>query len=726
MKHGFRILFFLASLSAIQAQQNLSLRDATLGQRDKFRTDAMYFGSWRNGSQFTIVHRDTLFAIEPDGKKSVLATAADFRNKTGLPIQRVPYITWINQDLFRISVQDKRYLISASETMEWPCAGCPIQGLKPGQTEFDQNAENELFSEASGHIAYTVGNNVYIYPYDGNGAYGVTHDTKPGIVNGSPFVHRQEFGIHEGMWFSRDGQKLAFYRKDESNVDEYPLVETGHQMAKHSPIRYPMAGQSNESVTIGIHNVPENKTVFIDEGPIEGKYLTAVTWNLGGDEIYTASLNRGQDSLELLVFSAENGKFKRRLFFETAKTWVEPEHPLTFLPNTPNHFIWQSERDGYNHLYLYDENGKLIRQLTKGEFEVTEILGVHPSGTHLLIQTTRSSPLDRNIEWLEIKSGKWNRLDPEDGTWDASLSPDGKKIWISGQSAKAPFAAWIMEIGKKPVQVYRAPDPFRTAGLELPEAQIIELTAADGKTKLYGRLIVDERVNPGTRKPVLLYVYGGPHAQMVTNTWLKGARLWDYYMAMKGYVVITVDNRGSAHRGHAFESVIHRQLGQAEMADQMKAVEYVRSLPYVDASRIGVHGWSFGGFMTMSLLLNHPDIFTCGVAGGPVTNWEWYEIMYGERYMDHPEENPEGYALTRLTDKAGNLQKPLLIIHGAQDDVVVPQHALEFIEACIKKNKPVDFFLYPSHKHNVIGADRLHLMEKITEYLDRHLLFGSK
>jgi dipeptidyl-peptidase-4 len=712
---------------SVSAQSNLTLRDATLGQGDVYRTDRMYGGTWRSPQQFTVMHRDTLWAIQNNGQKTMLSTLDMFKKATGLAVPRIPILQWLTPELVSFRVKGERWVVSLKEKWNLPCPGCLPQAsnIPAGIIQIPEGGNDEQFHEVSGFTVYTRGANIFLIKPGIPEPQPVTFEQNPGVVSGSGYVHRQEFGIQTGMFFSPAGKKLAFYRKDESMVAEYPLVVTDTRIAQQAPIRYPMAGETSEQVKIGIFDAQTQETIYLHvKGPVD-QYLTSVTWNATGDEIYVGVLNRGQDTLELRAFDPKTGLAKRTLFTETAKAWVEPEHPISFLPGQPDVMVWHSERSGFNHLYLYHKDGKLIKTLTQGDFEVVDILGIHPEGTHLLLQTTRSSPLDRNIEWLEVKSGKWTRLDPGPGMWSAQLSPDGKQVWIEGNHPGSPYEAYMVSIGKKPIQVYTAPSPFVKAGLVLPKAKVVTVMAADGKTPLYGRLIIDERVKPGKKKPVLIYVYGGPHAQMITNGWLQGARLWDYYMAMQGYVVFTLDNRGSAHRGYDFESVIHRNLGVAEVADQMEGVKYLKTLPETDSTRIGVHGWSYGGFMTLSMLTKYPKTFACGVAGGPVVDWKWYEVMYGERYMDTPQENPEGYAHTALTGKAAQVNMPILVIHGAQDDVVVPQHAMEFVQACIAKNKPVDLFLYPTHKHNVVGPDRLHLMEKITMHLNRHLKFGN-
>jgi dipeptidyl-peptidase-4 len=308
------------------------------------------------------------------------------------------------------------------------------------------------------------------------------------------------------------------------------------------------------------------------------------------------------------------------------------------------------------------------------------------------------------------------------GAHNASVSSDGLLVLDQYSNATTPNEISILNIKTKmaTTTLVKADNPF-TGKIDLPRIEMVTLTAADGTTPLNGRLIYPANFDATKKYPVTVYVYGGSHAQLITNKWLSGAGYFDMYMAQQGYVVFTLDNRGSDARGKKFCDVTHRNLGVNEMADQMKGVDFLKSKSFVDTNKIGVFGWSFGGFMTTSLLTSQPDTFKVGVAGGPVIDWKYYEIMYGERYMDTPQDNPEGYAKTSLLDKVKNLKGRLLVIHGAQDPVVVQQHSMNFIEASIKAGKQVDYFLYPNHEHNVGGKDRIHMYAKIADYFDVHL-----
>lgn len=590
---------------------------------------------------------------------------------------------------------------------------------------------NYDFCPANGYLAFTEGNNLQILSPD-NTVGVVTRETASGVVCGKS-VHQNEFGIHKGTFWSPKGSALAFYRMDESMVTDYPFVNIDARCAKAEPHKYPMAGMKSHEVTVGVYNLSSGQTVWLNTGLPKEKYLTNIAWSPDEKSIYIAELNRDQNEMHLVRYSALTGEKEAELFTETDEHYVEPQHPIVFLPNNPEQFIWQSERDGYQHLYLYNTEGKLLKQLTKGEWVVMDVLGFDAKGENLFITSTQPHPLSSstvgtplaiNVWKINLKKGNSLCLgaNPElAGIHNAKLSTSGKYLLDTYASPSVPREISLLETnkGKKLNTLLTAKNPYE--GYAVPEIVTGTIKAADGVTDLNYRLIKPVGLDESKKYPVIVYVYGGPHAQLVTGGWLNGAGGWDIYMAQRGYVMFTVDSRGSANRGHAFESVIHRNLGVNEMADQVKGVEFLKSLPYVDADRIGVDGWSYGGFMTTNLMCSYPEIFKVGVAGGPVIDWSNYEIMYGERYMDRPQDNPEGYKNANLKLKAGNLKGRLMLIHGDIDPVVVWQHSLGFLKACVDADTYPDYFVYPRHVHNVIGKDRPHLFEKITRYFDDNL-----
>ncbi|MCP3893525.1 MAG: S9 family peptidase [Bacteroides sp.] len=581
-----------------------------------------------------------------------------------------------------------------------------------GTVDLKKGAANKDYCTANGNVAYTVDNNLFV------DEQAVTNEPE-GIVCGQS-VHRNEFGIHKGTFWSPTGQQLAFYRMDESMVTQYPLVDITARIGEVNNIRYPMAGMTSHKVTVGIYTPANNQTVYLQAGDPTDLYFTNISWAPDGKSLFLIELNRDQNHARLCRYDAATGELMAVLLEEKHPKYVEPSHPITFLPWDSTKFIYQSQRDGFNHLYLYNTKGELLKQLTNGEWLVQEMLGFDTSKKELIIASTEQSPLQSNLYRVNLKNGKRTPIGNAEGVHRAQLSASGRYLIDSYSSPTTPRNIELVDTEKgKTHRLLTAANPF--TGFRMPTIETGTIKAADGVTDLYYRIIKPADFDPAKKYPAIVYVYGGPHAQMVNNGWMNAARGWDLYMANKGYILFSVDNRGSENRGLDFENATFRRLGIEEGKDQVKGAEYLQSLPYVDANRIGVHGWSFGGHMTTALLLRYPEVFKVGVAGGPVIDWSYYEVMYGERYMDTPQSNPEGYKECDLKNLAGNLKGHLLLIHDDHDDTCVPQHTLSFIKACVDARTYPDLFIYPGHKHNVIGRDRVHLHEKITRYFEDHL-----
>ena len=574
------------------------------------------------------------------------------------------------------------------------------------------------YTPASGMIAYTDGNNLAILN-KGNTITKVTAEKDPDIVCGTS-VHRDEFGIHKGTFWSPSGKQLAFYRMDQTMVTDYPLVNVAARSAELNAIKYPMAGMKSHEVTVGIYNTETEQTVYLDTDEPKDRYFTNIQWSPDGQHLYVAEVNRAQNESKLVRYRTATGKEDRLVFTETHPKYVEPQQPVLFLKNNPEQFIWQSQRDGFNHLYLYTAEGALIKQLTQGDWVVTDVLGFDSAGQNLFYVSTEVSPLERHLYKLNLQTGKRIQLTTEAGVHHTQVSASGTYFIDSYSSQNNPRTIAIAPTRKgKATELLAVNNPFTKH--DVPTIKLGTIKAADGVTDLHYRLVTPSHLDPNKKYPAIVYVYGGPHAQLITNSWRAGTGGWDVYMAERGYIMFTLDSRGSANRGLEFENVIHRNLGVAEMADQLKGTDFLKSLGYVDANRIGVHGWSYGGFMTTNLMLSHPEVFKVGAAGGPVIDWSYYEVMYGERYMDTPQENPAGYKAANMKNKAGNLKGHLLLIHGDIDPVVLMQHTFSFLGACVDARTYPDYYIYPRHEHNVIGKDRVHLYEKITRYFDDYL-----
>ena len=587
------------------------------------------------------------------------------------------------------------------------------------------------WNSVSKATAYIENDQLFVVDGKGN-KHQLTTDGSREIVYGQS-VHRNEFGINKGTFWSPDSARLAFYRMDQSMVTDYPQVDIFPREATYEPDKYPMAGMNAHMVTVCVYDINTNKTVTLktpngsvvsdsvtDTKPI---YFTNIAWSPDGKTVYMFELNRDQNDCRLVSYDATTGERMAELYRETSEKYVEPLHPIQFLPWDSDKFIMQSQRDGYNHLYLYNKEGQLLKQLTSGPWVVQDVLGFNAKQKSIIIEANKYHPLHRQIYSVNVSNGKMTQLTTDDGVHRGELSASGSFVLDRHSSPTQPRNISVLSVsGSSPAKTTRlltASDPWKD--YEQPIFECGSIKAADGKTDLYYRMVKPYDFNPEQKYPTVVYVYGGPHAHNVEASWHWHSRSWETYMSQKGYVLFILDNRGSENRGRDFEQATFRQLGQIEMKDQMKGVEYLKSLPYVDKDRIGVHGWSFGGFMTISLMTNYPDVFKVGVAGGPVIDWKWYEVMYGERYMDTPQQNPEGYKKTSLINMAKNLKGKLQIITGYNDNTVVPQHCLSFLDACIKAGTQPDFFAYPGEEHNMRGHASVHLHERITQYFEDYL-----
>ncbi len=711
MKYFLLILGLALACFAGAQQKQFTLEDAVLGRYAWLKPAELEQLSWRSNQTFTFVTRDTLREQPVSGAPlPPVLSLAEINAYLGTNGQKAlrsfPAHEWLSPDR----------LLLKSGKLFWEFL--PSQKKFSNLIQIPENAANALYCPAASQVAFTADNNLLL-AVSGSEVVPVTRDGGNGIVNGQA-VHRHEFGINKGIFWSPDGNLLAFYRMDESMVKDYPLVDYMARQAEHKPVKYPMAGMTSHEVKVGIYNLQTGQTIFLKTGAPADHYLTNPAWSPDEKQLFLIELNRGQNHTKLNVYDVATGEKTATLWEEKNEKYVEPMYPIRFSKTRAGQFYYQSRKDGWFHVYLYDAGGKLLRQITRGPWEVTSILGFDSAEKYLFVEATRESPVERHLYRVEIKSGKMERLTPGDGVHSGLLSPGGDYLLVNRSSSSVPQVTDLLTAsGKKIRNLLTADDPLK--GFELGENNIFTIKAADDSTDLWCRMIKPANFNPSQKYPVIVYVYGGPHAQLVNRTWTNDSRWWEYYMASKGFVVFIVDNRGSANRGSHFEQSVFRSLGITETADQLKGIAYLKKLPFVDASRIGVHGWSYGGFMTLNLMLRHPETFKVGVAGGPVVDWSMYEVMYGERYMDTPQENPDGYRETSMLNHVKNLSGKLMLIHGVQDETVVMQHSMKFLEECIKQGKQVDFFVYPTHEHNVRGKDRVHLMEKISRYFLENL-----
>ena len=564
-------------------------------------------------------------------------------------------------------------------------------------------------------FAYTIENNLYIF--DGENHKAVTSFEDKNIVSGQS-VSRNEFGISHGIFFSPDATQLAFFQKDESRVSDFPMLDITSRTGTLKNIKYPMNGMASEHVKLGVYNIATGNTLYLNVTEFdEERYLTCITWSPDSKRIYIQVLDRAQENVALNSYDAATGEKIATILTEHNDLFVEPQHDLVWLQSDPSKFIYSTNnRDGYYNLYLCDDAGN-VERLTKTDADVQY---VGQNDKFVFYTSAEVSPVDNHLFMVELKTGKQTRLTTAEGWHNITMSKSGKYYLDNYSSLNVPRVVEMGRTDLKPGrELFRAPDP--TVGYNFLPIELGSVKSADGKYDNYYRLIKPMNFDPTKKYPVILYVYGGPHSQMVKNTYQAQLRRWEMLMAQRGYVVFVMDNRGTSNRGAEYEKAIHRQCGQCEMQDQMAGLNWLLSHEWCDRDRVGVHGWSYGGFMTISLMTNYPEIFKVGVSGGPVIDWKWYEIMYGERYMDNTHNNPEGFAKTSLINKAKDLKGKLLICQGAIDGTCVWQHSLSFIQECIRLTIPVDYFPYPVAEHNVFGRDAVHLYDKITAYFEDYL-----
>lgn len=726
MKKAFFLFASLTLFIFSHAQKQLTIEDAILKRGTTFNPENKTGLGWIKGTHnlywFEKVNEEWQLVIADEkgankqyvDKNSINNAIGNFfmwvspGSKKPADMKNVPLsIYWRDANSFAFLYENGIYVYNYKK------ASCGRENVLP-----DNSAENLDINFASSNAAYTRDYNLFI-KQKGFAEGALSTDGKYGVVYGTT-VHRSEFGITKGTFWSTSGEKLAFYRMDESMVTDYDIYHMGELPNKSTPIKYPMAGAKSHHVTIGIYNLKKAETIYLKTGEPQEQYLSNITWSPDENFVYVAVLNRGQDAMILKKYDAKTGEHVENIFDEKSATYVEPEHGPYFI-GKGDEFIWQSERDGFNHLYLYTSKGEFKKQLTSGQWTVTELLGIDEKKNLVYFTATKKSAIDNNLYSVNLKTGEISSLgNASAGVHTYMFTSDYKYFIDVFSNATTPRIIDVYSSSnKKEATLLTAKNPM--ADYTLGETSVFTIKAADGVTDLYCRMIKPVNFDPQKKYPVVTYVYGGPHVQLVRNNWLQGADLWMHYMAQNGYVMFTVDNRGSGNRGQAFESATFEHLGTQELLDQLQGVKWLKSQNFVDTARMGVFGWSFGGFMSTGLMLRHPGAYKVAVAGGPVIDWRMYEIMYTERYMNTPYENEKGYEEASLLNYIDNLKGKLMLIHGTADDVVLWQHSLEFLKKCVQKRKQVDYFVYPDHLHNVLGRDRVHLYEKVTEYFRLHL-----
>ena len=724
------LVFLLPFVSSAQLKK-LTVEDAVLKQRTTLAPQRLLQPSWitgtnfftyvvkNNGSEYLVkedasnLKTDTILSL--DVFKEALYTA-----KPDVPkVQHFIPFTWIDQKNMRLVFERAYYKYNIETNI--------ISLL----LKYPKSGEEIDYEPVSNRCAYTINSNLAIADKDSKDGNDIQAKDLSVLksemlstegsytISSGKAVHRNEWGINKGTFWSPKGNRIAYYKMYEGMVADYPIMDFEQTPAMSKNIKYPMAGNASHQVKIWVKDFIKNRQFEVQLGTSLDQYFTNVAWSPDEEYIYVAVLNRDQNELKFNCYDGTTGTFIRTLFTETHPKYIEPEKPMVFLPTKPSQFLWFSKRDGFNHLYLYDIKGKLIKQLTKGQFDVTEFLGFNKTGSLAFYIATTENALERQVFSVDLSTGKVTTLTRNPGVHSAVFNEEGNYFIDTYSSTTIPKKSTLMDINGAEISVLiNAQNPL--LAYENSAIKLFDINSTDKKAKLNCRMFFPPQFDSTKKYPVLVYVYGGPHAQLITNSWLGGGDMWLYYMAQQGFVVFTLDNRGSMNRGVEFEQAMFRKFGTIEREDQLAGVEFLKHQKFVDSTRLGVFGWSFGGFMSIGMM-TRTNAFKVGVAGGPVIDWKKYEIMYTERYMDKPQDNKEGYEDANLLNYVKNLKGKLLVIHGTSDDVVVWQHSIDYIKKCVDEGVQVDYFVYPGHKHNVLGKDRVHLMQKVADYFKQNL-----
>jgi len=724
-------LIILLPFIANAQLKKLTVEDAVLKQRTTLAPDRLNQPSWIPGTNlftYIVKSKNSEFLVKEDAaslKIDTILTLDIFKDAVFSARADVPKIshflpfTWIDEKNMRLYFEHAYYKYNIEKNI--------ISLLLKVPTD----VEDIDYEPITNRCAFTFNNNLAITDKESlkeNNQKGndnvkmkkemLSSDGTYGITNGKA-VHRNEFGINKGTFWSPKGSRIAYYKLYEGMVADYPVMDFEQSPVVSKNIKYPMAGNTSHQATIYVKDFSKDRQYQVMTGLGTDQYLTNIAWNPSEEIIYVAIVNRDQNEMKLNSYDGTTGVFIKTLFTETHTKYVEPEKPMAFVPNKPAQFLWFSKRDGFNHLYLYDVKGKLIKQVTKGQFDVSELLGFDKTGNVAYYSAMTENGLERQIFSVDLLSGKVFPLTLNPGIHSAIFNDDGNYFIDTYSSTTTPKRSTLMDkAGAELSILVNSKNPisdYETCGIKL-----FNIPSTDKKVTLNCRIWYPPQFDSTKKYPVLVYLYGGPHAQMVTNSWLGGGDMWLYYMAQQGFIVFTLDNRGSMNRGLEFENVTFRNLGKFEREDQLAGVDFLKHQQYVDSTRLGVFGWSFGGFMSISMM-TRTNAFKVGVAGGPVTDWRKYEIMYTERYMDKPQDNKAGYDDANLLNYVKNLKGKLLVIHGTSDDVVVWPHSIDYIKKCVDEGVQVDYFVYPGHKHNVLGKDRVHLMQKVADYFKQNL-----
>jgi dipeptidyl-peptidase 4 len=718
------IFILMAALTSFLsfAQKQITLEEIWSGQFSNKRLNAI--NSLKNSNEYSVLEYDRV-------ANSYKINLYDFVNQqltrtifNGIEVPNVNeldsytfdkaekqlLLATNSESIFRRSYAAKFFVYDIATKKLTPVADYPIQ--------------EPTFSNDGSKVAYVYQNNIYIFDIATKKHTQVTTDGKINeIINGiTDWVYEEEFGFVRAFDWSADDTYIAYIRFDETDVPRFSMDIFSKQLyPSQSVFKYPKAGEKNADVSLHIYDVNNTITKNIDLSNYHDFYIARIQWTNDNNILSAQVLNRHQNNLDLLFIDAKTGS-KKVILNETDKAYVDVTDDLTFLED--NSFIWTSEKNGYNHIYHYDKNGKLKKQVTNGKWDVTNYYGYNPKNKTIYYQSVENGSINRDVYSVDINGKNKKRLSKKTGTNSATFSPDFENFILSYSSAKhAPEYVMVETKTTNPVKtlVENSALEKKLEAYNLPSKEFFEIKTESGNT-LNAWMIKPADFDPNKQYPVFMYQYSGPGSQQVANKWNSTDDYWFKMLTQNGYIVACVDGRGTGFKGADFKKATYLQLGKYEVQDQIEAAKALGKLPYIDANRFGIFGWSYGGFMASNVLFQGNDVFKMAIAVAPVTSWRYYDSIYTERYMRTPQENAAGYDNNSPINHVNKLKGKFLLVHGTADDNVHVQNSYEMVEALIQANKQFDWAMYPDKNHGIYGGNtRYHLYNKMTNFIKENL-----
>lgn len=714
----FAFLIAILSLTSLSAQKEITLED--IWSKGTFATRGIRMGSSMNdGATYSIVEKRTdinIYDYQSGSMQKTLFSGTQFADSAGKPFSIDAYSFSPAEDKILLATNTESIYRHSSKS-EYSIFDIKANTLKPLSDKGKQQLAT--FSPDGNKVAFARDNNLFIKDLVTNQETQITSD---GLYNSiiygtADWVYEEEFGFTQAFFWSPDGKNLAFYRFDESNVPQFTMMLYGDLYPEEYRYKYPKAGEVNSIIDILVYNIHSGQTRKLNIGEETDIYIPRIKWSAEPEKLAIFRLNRHQNHLEIFLADVNTG-INQPIYEEKNAYYIDINDDIRFLANKKQ-MILTSEKSGFNHLHLIDFDKKTERQITNGQWEVTSFYGFDEKNQTLYYASTESSPLNRDLYSIRLDGKRKTKLHLKEGTNAAAFSK-GFKFFINTHSdSNTPPSYAILDIKGKLIKTLEENKSLKEKVEEykFSEKSLFSFNTSEN-ISLNGWMILPPDFNPENKYPVFMYVYGGPGSQTVQNRWDGANFAWYQMLAQKGYIVVSVDNRGSGGRGEEFKKMTYLQLGKYETIDQIEAAKYLGALPYVDSSRIGIFGWSYGGYLSSLCLLKGDDYFKAAIAVAPVTTWRHYDNIYTERYMRTPQENPDGYDDNSPINHVSRLKGNYLLVHGSADDNVHYQNAMDMADALIKENKPFEMMIYPNRNHGIYGGNtRLHLYNLMTRFI---------